>query len=319
MARKKDKGKERSKPEKPELFVGSSGEAARLTGTIVQLLRHEFKVTPWTAGVFEPSSNPLADLVRQLEKSAYGIFIFAKDDRVTSRGKQYESTRDNVLFELGLFMGKLGPANCFILVPRDRKKLKIPSDLEGFSLVPYEEDRLADNPQAAFAGACTDITSAITRRRKEATAPDAALSLKPKPPAPAPDASVQSHMQDLLGMVHVGSAGLDVILRDSAKFRIWAKNVLHMALLAEKAVTPALPSDAYIAWLRPTAEDPERLVFFLGENTSQDFATVHHPFSLGEGLAGSVWADGEGAIPTFPEESLAFQAFREEPVPNSAG
>jgi putative methionine-R-sulfoxide reductase with GAF domain len=50
-----------------------------------------------------------------------------------------------------------------------------------------------------------------------------------------------------------------------------------------------------VAWLRPGADDQERIGFFLGDNAPTDFATAHHPFSLGEGLAGSVWQDGQAA------------------------
>jgi GAF domain len=68
-----------------------------------------------------------------------------------------------------------------------------------------------------------------------------------------------------------------------------------MTLAALKTVTPNLPADAHVAWLRPKADDRERLSFYLGENTPADFASLHHPFALGEGLAGCVWQDGQSA------------------------
>jgi CRP/FNR family cyclic AMP-dependent transcriptional regulator len=45
--------------------------------------------------------------------------------------------RDNVLFELGLFMGKLTRYRTILIHPRV-KDLKIPSDLQGLTLIPYE-------------------------------------------------------------------------------------------------------------------------------------------------------------------------------------
>jgi predicted nucleotide-binding protein len=294
MARTKSTTAGTEKTAKPELFVASSGETARLTSAVAQLLQHQFNVTPWTAGVFEPSSTALADLVRQLDKSAYGVFIFAKDDRVRSRGKEYQAARDNVLFELGLFMGRLGPENCYILVPKDKKKLKIPSDLEGFGTVSYDEDRVDDNPQAALNPACTAITEAIARRRKDAPpvpASETSVSLTPpKAPPASLETRLRSDLHDLLGMVHRGDAGVEIAQREPDRFVLWAKNALHLARLALQSVTPTLPADAYVAWLRPTDSDREHLSFFLGDNTAADFASTHHPFSLGEGLAGTVWA-----------------------------
>lgn len=287
-----------AKPEKPELFIGSSGEALLLTNSFVELAQHNFKVTPWTAGVFSPSSNTLSGLIRQADKSDYGAFIFAPDDKLTSRGTKYETTRDNVVFELGLFMGMVGPENCFVLLPKNRRKLKIPSDLEGFSPVTYDDERVDDNPQAALAGAYAAIIAEINRRKKAAAAvavPPTAVTVAPPPrPTPTP-ARLEPYVQDLLGMIPQGVAGLEVKQQDQDNLNRWVRNVLHMTLLALQSVTPGLPDDAYVAWLRPRADDKERITFYLGENTPADFAAAHHPFTLGEGLAGSVWQAGLAA------------------------
>ena len=96
-------------------------------------------------------------------------------------------------------------------------------------------------------------------------------------------------------MVHMGAAGLEVTQSDQEKFTLWARNALHMARITLQAVTPKLAADAYVAWLRPAASDPDRITFFLGDNTPADFASAHHPFSKGEGLAGSVWSEGKAA------------------------
>src|SRR5262249_18688620 len=64
----------------------------------------------------------------------FGLFIFAPDDVTVSRGKRTVSTRDNVLFELGLFLGELEPERAIGLVQKSklkRNKVKIPSDLLG--------------------------------------------------------------------------------------------------------------------------------------------------------------------------------------------
>src|SRR5437868_2540854 len=69
---------------KPTVFVGSSSEASGVVGAIEMNLDHFFQVTPWPAGVFTPGRRPLTDLERQLDKTAFGIFVFAPDDKVTS-------------------------------------------------------------------------------------------------------------------------------------------------------------------------------------------------------------------------------------------
>ena len=38
----------------------------------------------------------------------FGILVATKDDKTKSRDKGFETPRDNVIFEFGLFMGRLG-------------------------------------------------------------------------------------------------------------------------------------------------------------------------------------------------------------------
>jgi predicted nucleotide-binding protein len=53
------------------------------------------EVTVWFQDVVSPSSFVLDDLVKQLDTSDFGIFIFAPDDSVTIRGATQATVRDN--------------------------------------------------------------------------------------------------------------------------------------------------------------------------------------------------------------------------------
>ena len=139
---------------KPAVFVGSSAESATIANAIHLSLVHGFRVTPWTAGAFRPGERPLASIERQAGRSDYGIFIFTPDDVVVSRKRRKDAVRDNVLFELGLFIGKLGADNCFVMVPEGWADMKMPSDLMGYQPVQYESGRLAtESPQIAVSAA----------------------------------------------------------------------------------------------------------------------------------------------------------------------
>jgi CAP12/Pycsar effector protein, TIR domain len=48
-------------------------------------------------------------MVKAVDGFDFGVFIFRPDDVVTMRKKEYSAVRDNVVFELGVFVGKLGP------------------------------------------------------------------------------------------------------------------------------------------------------------------------------------------------------------------
>ena len=54
---------------------------------------------------------------------------------LTKRGDQAPAARDNVLFELGLFMGALGRERTYVVT---EKSVRLPSDLAGVTTVPFE-------------------------------------------------------------------------------------------------------------------------------------------------------------------------------------
>jgi predicted nucleotide-binding protein len=63
--------------------------------------------------------------------------VFGADDKVVSRHRESDSPRDNVVFELGLFMGDVGPDRAFVVKPRG-VALKIPTDLLGMKSLEYD-------------------------------------------------------------------------------------------------------------------------------------------------------------------------------------
>jgi len=78
--------------------------------------------------------------------------ICSRKRKVSGRGP-----RDNVLFELGLFMGALGRSRTFIVHSRTTPPM-LPSDLAGVTAATFE-DRA--NLEAALGPACTKIKRAI--------------------------------------------------------------------------------------------------------------------------------------------------------------
>ena len=68
--------------------------------------------------------------------------------------------RDNVLFELGLFVGSIGKDRCFIVKPRN-DDLHIPTDLLGLTPADYEANRSDNNLTAAVNAACTLIRERV--------------------------------------------------------------------------------------------------------------------------------------------------------------
>ena len=148
---------------KPKIFIGSSREGVNIADAIHANLTYDAECTVWNSGVFQLSQTTLSDLVRVLRESDFGVFVFSPDDISLMRGSANPTVRDNVIFELGLFIGRLGPERCFFLVPDHAADLRLPSDLAGVTPGRYEGSRSDGNWMAALNPACMQIKMQIAR------------------------------------------------------------------------------------------------------------------------------------------------------------
>lgn len=146
---------------RPVVFVGSSREGLPIAEAIQLNLDKDCDVLVWDQGSFEISKTYIESLV-ELARVDFAVLVLTADDVATNRGKKHNAPRDNVLFELGLFIGILGRDRTFFV--RDAEKdLKIPSDLFGITSAEYREQS-SGNLQSSLGPACTRIRGAIRKR-----------------------------------------------------------------------------------------------------------------------------------------------------------
>jgi predicted nucleotide-binding protein len=93
---------------KPTLFVGSSSESLDVAYAAQRNLEDVSEVVVWTQGIFELTKSYLESLLEALDDTEFGLFILGADDLIRIRGTEMPTARDNVIFELGLFIGRLG-------------------------------------------------------------------------------------------------------------------------------------------------------------------------------------------------------------------
>lgn len=116
-------------------------------------LDHKAEVTIWRNGTFDLSSNTIDALTNKAKSVDFSLFIFSPDDIAIIRNQQKSIVRDNVLFELGLFIGALGKERCFILKPRGID-LHFPTDLLGVTPADYEPNRSDGDLASSVNHAC---------------------------------------------------------------------------------------------------------------------------------------------------------------------
>lgn len=144
----------------PEVFIGSSSEGERVARAIELHLHRHANVTIWMNGVFTPGVSFLQSLLNALGRFDFAVLILTPDDLLEKRDASYSSPRDNVIFELGLFMGRLGARRAFFVAEEDRK-LTLPSDLDGISRLNY---RRRDDIAAAVSPASTVLIDEIRKQ-----------------------------------------------------------------------------------------------------------------------------------------------------------
>ena len=87
--------------------------ATHLEGTLV------FSLESGMRGTFKPSITFIEALEEELAQSDFAVLTLTPDDQTESRGKVSMAPRDNVLFELGLFMGRLGRNRTLLCVRQE--------------------------------------------------------------------------------------------------------------------------------------------------------------------------------------------------------
>jgi hypothetical protein len=116
-----------------KVFIASSSEGLDVANTVRELLFAELKqqaeVELWDR-VFDLTATYIESLEKEMAQADFAILVLTPDDVTISRQREASAPRDNVIFELGLFMGCLGRARCFIIQDKTAG-LKLPSDLLG--------------------------------------------------------------------------------------------------------------------------------------------------------------------------------------------
>jgi hypothetical protein len=147
--------------DKPTIFIASSSEAISVAEAVHIKLEQEMRVKLWE-NAFELSSIAITTLISKTKEADYAVFVFHPDDKTLIREKEYNSVRDNVVLELGMFIGALGLERCFILVPKSAETtFRLPTDLAGVTATFYDDQEhdLTDS----VTGSCAKIKQSVKK------------------------------------------------------------------------------------------------------------------------------------------------------------
>lgn len=146
--------------EYPRIFVISSSEGMEVARLIRKNLdADDMAVYLWDQGTFVVSEYPISSLEDAIERADFTIAVARADDTLVSRGSSHNVSRDNVHFEYGISVGRLGRERSFLLVDAGAE-VKLPSDLAGLTTLRYQSaDK--DKLTRTVAKACDEVRERI--------------------------------------------------------------------------------------------------------------------------------------------------------------
>ena len=145
---------------RPTMFIGFSTEGRDIAEAIQLELEDRVECTIWIQDVFRPNRSFFDTLVEGGDRFDFAVIVMTADDVLIKRGVETKAPRDNLIFEIGLFTGRLGRGRAFVVHPSDHPK-EFPSDFKGVSLIDFRMARSDSNLQAAVGPACTQIKRAM--------------------------------------------------------------------------------------------------------------------------------------------------------------
>lgn len=142
---------------RPRGFIGSASESLPIARCIQRELSDRFEIRVWKdTNMFGLGKVTIDVLEKAARAYDFGVFVFSPDDKLATRGKVVMVARDNVLFELGLFMGALTRFRTFVVA---NEQVKLPQDLSGMTVAHY---RTPSRPRREhLAPACKEIRCAL--------------------------------------------------------------------------------------------------------------------------------------------------------------
>lgn len=168
------------KTNRPRIFIGSSAEALKVAYGIQENLEYDALCQVWDQGIFDLTANALDNLLEATSNFDFAIFVFQPDDIAKIRNSEFKVVRDNLIFELGLFVSRLSKENVFFLIPRDEEELHLPTDLLGITPGKYDHQKDDDKLLGALGPFCNKVRRMMKKKWDE-TSSEAGRKSQDKP------------------------------------------------------------------------------------------------------------------------------------------
>jgi hypothetical protein len=123
---------------KPRMFIGSSSEGLATARLVKEMLSEIADCQIWNEEFFKMNRSSFESLSEGAILFDFAILVATADDIQLKRDDLQSIARDNVIFEFGLYVGRLGRYRAFLL---KEKGLGLPSDFFGITLPEFDNSK----------------------------------------------------------------------------------------------------------------------------------------------------------------------------------
>lgn len=165
---------ESEKAPSTRVFIGSSSKGKKIAQVAGKLLESKdskddkkIDVVVWDK-LFKIGETYIERLSKALEEFDFAVLVITGEDFVMSEDGKYLKARENVLFELGLFMGRLGRHRAIMLYDKEQKA-NLPSDLGGIHRATFStpKNKTDEELENALKDPCNEIREYILNPYEE--------------------------------------------------------------------------------------------------------------------------------------------------------
>lgn len=124
-----------------KVFLASSTESKAIADVIFNALIEHFDVYPWYHNdIFTLSRTPIESLEKLKNGYDAMVVVSTYEDKVVKRGIEYNSIRDNLIFEYALGIDYYGREKSVLVIPNNVKNPTGPTDLMGMTHLMFNKD-----------------------------------------------------------------------------------------------------------------------------------------------------------------------------------
>lgn len=134
---------------KPSLMIVSSIESKKIAQEVALQFENFSDISLWEINVKEHVDSTLTNLLEQVSKIDYAIFVLTAEDSTKSGKKIRKEVRENIFFKMGLIMGRIGQEKVFCVKPKGIR-IKLPFNLSSFMVKEYNPHRKDDTRMLSF-------------------------------------------------------------------------------------------------------------------------------------------------------------------------